>query len=507
MMPSLDGFGLVPEPGSTEELETFRRLQEQFAASYETLFADSKMPRTVVVVPSMSLEAEELLKIPGVHHYEERMLCLLLLLRMPTTNLVYVSSQPVRPTVIDYYLHLLPGVPAAHAADRLTLLDCADTSITPLSHKILQRPRLMNRIRRAISSPDAAHMTCFNTTNLERTLAVQLGIPMYNTDPELVHFGSKSGARTLFKSLGVPTPDGFEDLRSEADVADAIAEMKGKDPMLRRVVLKLNEGFSGEGNAILEVGDTTDIAETLKTKLEFEAVGEHYENFMRKVASGGGVVEVFIEGETKASPSVQYRIDPLGRPTELSTHDQMLGGRAGQVYLGCNFPAHPDYRRDIQEIASSVATGLAETGVVGRFGVDFVSVPSDKGWDHYAIEINLRKGGTTLPNLMLQFLADGDYHPETGMYTNDSGDPRFYVASDTLEKPAYKGLTPSDLMDIAVYNGIQFDAARQKGVFFHLMGALSEFGKLGMMAIAESPNAAADLYDKTIAILDAETAR
>lgn len=505
-MAELNGLGLVPAPGSGEERAAFKRLQEQFASSYEALFADPLQPRTVVVVPSMSLEAEELLKIPGVHHYEERMLCLLMLLRMPTTNLIYVSSQPVRPTVIDYYLHLLPGVPATHAANRLTLLDCADTSITPLSKKILQRPRMMERIRQAISSPDSAHMTCFNTTDLERTLAVQLGLPMYNADPDLIHFGSKSGARTLFKSLGVPTPDGFEDLRNETDIVEAIGEMKGRNRQLRRVVVKLNEGFSGEGNAILEIGEVSDVPVALRTALEFEASDETYENFMMKMSVGGGVVEAFIEGETKASPSVQYRIDPLGRPTELSTHDQMLGGRAGQVYLGCSFPANPEYRRDIQTFASSVAGGLADAGVVGRFGVDFVSIPTEDGWDHFAIEINLRKGGTTLPNLMLHFLADGEYDPETGMYCNDSGQPHFYVASDTVEKPAYVGLTPDDLMDIAVYNGIQFDVAHQKGVFFHLMGALSEFGKLGMMAIAESPAAAADLYDKTIAILDAETA-
>jgi hypothetical protein len=42
-------------------------------------------------------------------------------------------------------------------------------------------------------------------------------------------------------------------------------------------------------------------------------------------------------------------------------------------------------------------------------------------------------------------------------------------------------------------------------VLFHLIGALSEFGKLGMTAIANSPAEAEALYDRTIAVLAAET--
>ena len=44
---------------------------------------------------------------------------------------------------------------------------------------------------------------------------------------------------------------------------------------------------------------------------------------------------------------------------------------------------------------------LAEKGAMGRFAVDFISVQQPAGdWKHYAIEINLRRGGTTHPFLM-----------------------------------------------------------------------------------------------------------
>ncbi len=56
------------------ERARFRELQAGFATTYPRLAADSKAPRTVVVLPSLSLDAEVMARISGVHHYEERML-------------------------------------------------------------------------------------------------------------------------------------------------------------------------------------------------------------------------------------------------------------------------------------------------------------------------------------------------------------------------------------------------------------------------------------------------
>ena len=177
--------GGVPEPGSAEELKAFARIQERLAPLAQRIISDPGAPQTVVVVPSLSLDAEELAKISGVHYYEERLLCMLMLLRMPRTHLVFVTSQPIATAIVDYFLHLLPGVPLRHARRRLTLLSCHDASNVPLTKKILERPRLIERIRAAIPDPGAAHLTCFNSMALERSLAVRLDIPLYGNDPEL----------------------------------------------------------------------------------------------------------------------------------------------------------------------------------------------------------------------------------------------------------------------------------------------------------------------------------
>jgi hypothetical protein len=109
-------------------------------------------------------------------------------------------------------------------------------------------------------------------------------------------------------------------------------------------------------------------------------------------------------------------VTPLGQVEPLSTHDQMLGGPSGQAYLGCRFPASPDYSTAIMREAMKVGHRLAKEGVIGRFALDFVTVLNERNeWEVYAIEINLRKGGTTHPFLTLQFLTDGGYDAEAGV--------------------------------------------------------------------------------------------
>lgn len=498
--------------GSPEERQRFAALQARLPALFGRVFPDPLAAQTIVVVPSMSLDAAELVKLTGAHHYEERLLCLLLLLRRPRAQIVYLSSQPIAPAVVDYYLHLLPGVPLGHARRRLTLLSCHDGSRAPLTQKILERPRLMARIRAAIPDADAAHLTCFNATPLERRLAVELALPLYACDPGLQHLGTKSGSRTIFRQAGVPMPEGFEGLRDAHDVALALAELKHRDGGLRTAVVKLNDGFSGDGNATFSYRGAPRgaalpawVAAELPARLRFEAPGERWEPYAEKLRQMGGVVECFVEGPRPRSPSVQCRIDPLGGASIISTHDQVLGGRSGQVFLGCTFPADEAYSRELHELGLRVTAVLQEEGVLGRFGIDFVSHLREGRWEHRAIEINLRKGGTTHPYLMLQFLTDGIYDPQTGRYRTATGQARYYHASDNLQSAAYRGLTPDDLVDIAVTHGLHFHGAMQEGVVFHLIGALSEHGKLGALCIARSRAAAARLHAATLAVLDGET--
>jgi hypothetical protein len=505
----VDGFASAP---GAAELAHCCELQARFKAHFAETFGNRSAPRTVVIVPSITFDREVMARITGVHHYEERMLCLLLLLRLPRTRVVYITSTPIAEPIIDYYLHFLSGIPGQHARERLVLLSCYDSSNVSLTAKILARPRLIQRIRDAIPDPAAAHLTFFTVTPLEKKLALTLDLPIYGCDPALSCWGSKSGSRKIFAEAGIPFPAGFEDLRDADGIAEALTALKRANPNLRRAVVKLNEGFSGEGNAVFHYKGAPK-GKALKAwildrllALAFEAEDMTLDAYLEKFTEMGGIAEEFIEGAPKRSPSAQFRIDPTGKLETVSTHDQVLGGQSRQIFLGCRFPADADYRIAIQDLGRRAGEVLAEKGVLGRFGVDFVSVAGAEGWQHHAIEINLRKGGTTHPFLMLQFLTEGRYDPGTGLFASPSGKPCFYYASDNLYSERYRGLTPPDLIDIAACHGLHFNAASQEGVAFHLIGALSEFGKLGILAIGNTSAKALALYKHSIAILDKESA-
>jgi hypothetical protein len=501
-----------PAPGSDAELSEFAELQAKLADRARAFAADPKQPYTAVVIPSQSFDPRELEKIEGVAHYEERSLFNLMLLRHPRLEVVYVTSKRLNPLVIDYYLHQMRGVPAAHANRRLHLLDCDDASPRPLTQKILERPQLVERIKQAISAPNMAHMVVFNSTPLERTLAVQLGIPINACDPELVPLGSKTGSREIFKAAGLEVAPGREGLRDRKDLVAALASLWDEVPDSTRLVVKLNDSFSGEGNAVLDLrgierapdaaGREAALAAALPG-MKFEAADLSWEPFADQFDVMGGVCEQWIEGEGKRSPSVQLRINPLSEAQVVSTHDQVLGGPSGQIFEGATFPADPAYRAQIQSLSLRAGELLAQRGVIGRFAVDFLALPDgDNGGQRLiAIEINMRQGGTTHPFNTLKFMTDGHCDPETGVFLTAQGSERAYFATDVLSAPRYRGILPFDLIDRMVIEDVHF-RSDETGVVFHLLGCLSEFGKLGCTAIGRDIAQARSLYRETVGILD-----
>jgi len=493
-----------------EDISRFEALQQKLVPLWRSIQQFSDDPQTIVVVPSLNVDSS----VHGVMQqaYEERYLFLLLLLRQARARLIYVTSQAIHPDVVDYYLGLLPGVIASHAKKRLFLVTPLDGSARPLTEKLLERPRLVEYIRSLIVDPDRAHLVPYNTTPIDRDLALRLGIPLYGADPKFFPLGTKSGARRIFAEEGVPHPLGAENLQSPDAIVDAVLEMRERRPALREVVVKLNEGVSGEGNAIVDLNGVSASGSAERTAvldrmraMRFELAGATYDGYIAKLAERGGIVEERISGREFRSPSAQLRITPLGAVEPLSTHDQLLGGPSGQVYLGCRFPACTDYAPAIMREALKVGRRLMKEGVLGRFAIDFVTVRNELDqWDIYAIEINLRKGGTTHPFLTLQFLTDGAYDPERGVFTTARGEPKCFVATDHLQSPLYRVFTHDDLFDLVARHGLHFDQARQQGVVFHMMNALGEEGTVGLTSVANTHEEADALYAKTVQALDAE---
>jgi hypothetical protein len=464
---------------------------------------------SVVVVPSVTVDRVVAQGGALTQAMEERFLFLLLLLRQPRLRMIYVTSMPINPSIVEYYLALLPGVIPSHARARLSLVAVGDSSSRPLTEKLLARPRLLAQITSLVPDQLRSHLVPYNTTSLERDLSIMLGIPMYGADPRLFPLGTKTGCRRVFSEAGVHCPAGFEDLRSVADVVRALTALRSQRPDVGEAMVKLNEGVSGKGNAVVDLRDLPPPGDPLEAAalehrlqlMELEDEDITAGAFLNKLQERGGIAEELITGEELRSPSVQLRITPVGDIELLSTHDQVLGGPSGQSYLGCIFPADPAYARTITRDALLVGEILAKKGVLGRFALDFVVVRRGQTWTSYAIEVNLRKGGTTHPFLTLQFLTDGRYHADTALFLTPAGRERHLVATDHLEDPSLQGLRVDDLFDLVARSGIHFDQARQTGVVFHMISCLTELGRVGMTAVGESPAAAQAVYDRAERVL------
>jgi hypothetical protein len=402
---------------------------------------------------------------------------------------------------------------AGHARKRLFLVSPLDGSELTLTEKLLARPKLLAHIRSLIPDPTRAHLVPYSTTESERELAVRLGIPMYGSDPRHFPLGTKSGARKIFAEEGVSHPLGVEDLHTIADFVTAIVGMRKKKPSIKRLVAKLNEGVSGAGNANIDIsslpapGDPNEAAAIQRAveAMKFESPNLTFDRFVAKLRDHGGIVEELISGREFRSPSAQLRVTPLGEVEALSTHDQMLGGPSGQAYLGCRFPASSDYAATIMVEALKVGRRLAKEGVLGRFALDFVAVLNDQNaWDAYAIEINLRKGGTTHPFLTLQFLTDGHYDADAGEFRTPNGESKCFVASDHVHSSKYRAFTHEHLFDIMARHGLHFDHAHQTGVVLHMVNGVGEQGDFGLTAVANSREEANALYERALAVLDRE---
>ena len=401
-----------------EERAAFEGLKQQLRVFWSQVFPRDDQPYTSVVVPSVTPEEQGP---SGNSFLEERLLFLLIRLRNPRARLVYVTSQPIHPLVIDYYLQLLFGIPGSHARSRLVLLCAHDRSARSLTQKILDRPRLLERIRAGIDDKARAYLSVFETTPLERRLAVLLGIPLNGLDPELAGLERASMARQVFDEAGV---------RSASD------------------------------------GDTPKAS--------------------------------------RETPSVEIRINPQAAVSLSSTHERLRFPPGGAPAL--LFPANEADRAELQTAALRIGHVLATRGVASRCSVEFEAEGrSPERRLLRARSLRFGMGATTHPMLALRFLTGGRLDPVSGLFFSPRGEQKFYVSTDDLESDAYQGLLPEDVIEILTINHLSFNQRSETGVLFHMIDGVSEFGRVGTVAIGNTPAEAQALFERTIRILDHET--
>lgn len=448
----------------------------------------------LVLLPSFSV-GESLLshyadRLPALEH--RYLLATLMLPRLERCKLVFISSEAPSPEVIDYYLGLAPASRQADCRKRLRILTLDDLTHRSVAEKLLDRPDLISRLR-AMVGGRPAFIEPWNVTGHEVEVATRLDVPINGTMPELWPLGYKSAGREIFRQAGVPTPAGHEGVRTVDDVCAAITAIQAERPGALGVVIKLDDSGAGDGNQVVEL---CDVNGRQLTDTEIRARVEAMPNWYRVALALGGVVEELITGAAAASPSVQIDITPYGVVRVLSTHEQILGGATRQIYSGCRFPADPAYAPDLAKYALAIGSELAGRGVVGRLGVDFMAATDAAGrWSLHALEINLRKGGTTHCYAALRHLVPGEYQPGLGSWRSADGTPRYYASTDNLVDPSWLGLAPAEVIRAQEDSGLQFDRRTGTGVVLHMLSCLAIDGRLGLTAIGRTPDHAQTLYD------------
>jgi hypothetical protein len=469
-------------------MTTFDEMQDTFRGRHPDVDVLTPRSGTIVVLPSLTVSIDELRRLLGMRYYEERMLFLLLALRHPQVRICYLTSTPVDEAIVEHYLGFLPD--PASARKRLHLFTLDDPSPSSLTDKLLRRPDVIQRIRALGVDAGNAWVLPFIVTPSEAAVAQSLDLPLYGPGPGAMVLGSKSGARQVARRAGVSIPRGYEHLWS-IEEAEAALQRLCLETSGSHAVVKLNDGFSGLGNVVVEV----DPGSGRLVAFSYGADGESWASFGEKIGRRGAVAEELIGTTgTLASPSVLVQIRPGGSISIVGSHDQILGGPNGQVYLGCGFPADRTYREIIHDCGARLGKVLANEGVIGLFGLDFLVVQQDDGSHQaYLGEINLRLGGTTHPLGMTLLATGATYDGTTGELLTD-GRSVSYVATDNLKSEGLIGLTPAEVIARLEKAGLEYRPASGSGIIPHMLGAVPALGKMGLTCIGTSRDAAHELY-------------
>jgi hypothetical protein len=459
-----------------------QRLSEAWSANV----AGSTTDHVIVVLPSFSvsetLAAHYATRLPALEH--RFLLASLMLHRMPFCEMVFLTCEPPAQVVLDYYLDMAPEETRDSVRRRLSIVTVDDHSGRGVAAKLLDRPDIVAELRTRLEGRPA-YLEPWNVTRDEVKLARLLNVPINGTSPELWPLAFKSAGRRIFRRAGVPLPLGSEDIRDLDGVRMAMARIKEEHPEAAGVVIKHDNSGAGDGNHVVPFGAG-----------ESDALDSIPQWFLRDLEFGG-VVEELIAGDGYSSPSVQVDITPHGGVTVLSTHEQVLGGDSGQVYSGCTFPANDPYAAALALHAEAVGEVLLKEGALGRLGVDLVAVRQGSAWDVRALEINLRRGGTTHPFCVLRHLVPGRYDGPSGRWCAEDGTTRAYCSTDNLVDPAWMGLSQAAVIDAVRGAGLNWNRETRTGVVLHMLSGLAIDGRIGLTAIGRDADEASQLYAAT----------
>jgi hypothetical protein len=419
---------------------------------------------------------------------------------------------------LSYFLRLGAPDPAQQrdAEQRIRVVSVEDASARWLSTKVADDNEAAARLRRVLRewvaerriSGQTPVLNAFEPSPELEALAADLGIAIDQAPSSVIPLGSKAESRKIFIAQGIPMARGTAEQHTADDLARAMVPLLRQG--IRNFVVKLSSSLfaSGLGNALLSLESMADgitaaddeLTAVLHANLpsaRVSAVLGNWDGFAAAIPQAGVVAEELLVGDELASPSFQGYLTASG-PRVLATHEQVLAG--GQTYSGSSFPAAKEYRPTVIDYGLRVGWALHERGLnIGNYGADFVAVRSGADWTLYGCEVNLRSTGVMHGFALVTTLLGVE--PDKNGELRVDGEPRVYLASDTLTAPGYEGLRPRDVIDTVSGSGLHYDPVTCSGVVMYMLSALI-YGKLGALAVAPDLAACQRMIQELRGVLD-----
>lgn len=451
---------------------------------------------TRIVIYSLNYADRVRTEIPYVQYSGERSLCHLEDLRCDKDNLIIITQVPVGSYSLEYHyreLYRFNDQQIQSANERLTLLSPRSQEPRPLDALVLEDDEIMCRLKEEMKLGHEVSITNFLASPEVDEIAAVLGADLDEPNSRLSsRWGSKSGGKEILLRSGIAVPPGDAQLlKDEASVVAAILRLVSGDRPARQAMVKLNDPSWGGaiGNALV---DCERLVRTGDLRESVELVRHPWNDFVQEISRGGAIVEQYIQDVT-SSPSGIGQIAADGTVRVGAAHDQILS--AGQ-YWGCRFPASDKWRRKIMQATEQVGQTLAELGVRGTFGVDFVT--STTG-ELLAVEVNLRKVG---PSHVLSYVESlvGSRVDRHGTLQRQ-GSTMHYVHRRLLQPEILCGEQPQAVVDRLRSADLLYQHDTGEGVVLHVLGALSACGYVELTSIATSDEVADTISEAAQAVI------
>ena len=288
--------------------------------------------------------------------------------------------------------------------------------------------------------------------------------------------------------------------------------MRKQRPSIAQAVVKLNEGVSGEGNALVDLANLGQpneaaIRERLRA-MRFEHAATRFEEYRKNsvraaVSWRSGSVSAPRKCAARACNCASHRSAKWSCSRRTI---KCLAARAGKVISAAPSLQIPAYAAAITRDAAKVGDLLRDAGVVGRFALDFVVTREN---DSAAVgdlrdrdQPAQRRHDSSFPNSAIPHrrrLRPGKCKFRYAQRAQEISRRERSCRITALSRlHAGRSLRHRRAPGVALRPGPP-DRRR-----FHMLSALGSAGRLGLTAVGDSPEEARAIFEKTEAVLDEE---